>query len=122
VLAAFGIALGALRMEPDEAVTVSFLVLAFAQVWHVFNLRGPGTTILNNDVVRNPYVWGAVAICTLLLLAAVYVPVLSAVLKVSHPGAPGWLVAIGFSLVPLVAGQVFKGLRRRGPGRSTSLS
>ena len=111
VLAAFGIALKVLHMDAREAVTVSFLVLAFAQLWHVFNMRSRGTSLLRNDVVRNPYVWGAVGLCVLLLLGAVYLPGLSDVLKLTHPGAMGWLVVIGFSLVPLVVGQLLKSLR-----------
>jgi magnesium-transporting ATPase (P-type) len=105
VLAAFWIALDVLQMDADHAVTVSFLVLAFAQLWHVFNLRGAGTTLLANDVVRNLYVWGALGLCVLLLLAAVYMPGLSSVLRPTHPGAMGWLVVIGLSVVPLLVGQ-----------------
>jgi P-type Ca2+ transporter type 2C len=108
VLVALWIALEGLGMDADHAVTVSFLVLAFAQLWHVFNLRGGGTTFFRNDIVRNPYVWGALGICILLLLAAVYLPVLSDVLKLHAPGAKGWLLIIGMSLVPLLVGQVIR--------------
>ncbi len=111
VLAAFGVALEVLLMDAHEAVTVSFLVLAFAQLWHVFNMRNRGTSILRNDVVRNPYVWGAIGLCVVLLLGAVYLPGLSDVLKLTHPGLMGWLVVLGFSLVPLVVGQLLKGIR-----------
>ena len=111
VLAAFGVALKGMQMEVPQAVTVSFLVLAFAQLWHVFNLRERGTTLFRNDVVRNPYVWGALGLCVVLLLAAVYLPGLSNVLKLTHPGSQGWLLVIGFSLVPLAVGQLMKGLK-----------
>ncbi|WP_372837320.1 cation-translocating P-type ATPase, partial [Puniceibacterium confluentis] len=40
-LAAFLVAQTSLGMTPDEAVTVSFLTLALAQLWHVFNMRDP---------------------------------------------------------------------------------
>jgi Ca2+-transporting ATPase len=108
VMAAFWIALESLGMPADHAVTISFLVLAFAQLWHVFNLRGRGTTLLRNDIVRNPYVLGALGICVLLLLAAVYMPGLSGVLKLTDPGAKGWLLVIGMSLVPFVVGQAIR--------------
>ena len=111
VLAAFGVALKGMEMEVPQAVTVSFLVLAFAQLWHVFNFRERGTTLFRNDVVRNPYVWGALGLCVVLLLAAVYLPGLSNVLKLTHPGSQGWLLVIGFSLVPLAVGQLMKGLK-----------
>ena len=108
VLSAFWIALEVLQMDAEHAVTVSFLVLAFAQLWHVFNMRGRGTTLFRNDVVRSLYVWGAIGLCVLLLMAAVYMPGLSDVLKLSHPGAKGWLVVVGMSAVPLLVGQILK--------------
>lgn len=108
VLVAFGIALYVIGMGMAQAVTVSFLVLAFAQLWHVFNLRERGTTLLHNDVVRNPYVWGAIVICVLLLLAAVYLPGLAVILHLGHPGYQGWLLVVGFSLAPLVVGQLIR--------------
>ena len=41
VLASLWIATSVLGMDATKAVTVSFLTLAFAQLWHVFNMRDP---------------------------------------------------------------------------------
>ena len=71
---------------PRKAVTVSFLTLAFAQLWHVFNMRDPDSGLVHNEVTANPYVWAALAFCTLLLLGAVYLPGISTVLDLSGPG------------------------------------
>jgi Ca2+-transporting ATPase len=98
-------------MGDDRAVTVSFLTLAFAQLWHVFNMRDDGSHVVNNDVTRNPFVWGAVVLCTMLLLAAVYLPGFNDVLGVVDPGITGWGMIIGFSVLPLFFGQVFKQLK-----------
>ncbi len=108
VLGALAIALFWLNMEQQQAVTVSFLTLAFAQLWHVFNMRDSGSGLIRNNIVRNPYIWGALGLCTGLLLAGVYLPGLSFVLKVVNPGFIGWMVIIGMSLVPLIIGQIFK--------------
>lgn len=94
-----------LRLGADEAVTVTFLTLAFAQLWHVFNMRGKISGPLRNEVTRNPYVWAALALCIVLLLAAVHAPVLSDVLRTVPPDARGWAVIAAMSLVPLIAGQ-----------------
>ncbi|MEJ2747581.1 MAG: cation-transporting P-type ATPase, partial [Anaerolineae bacterium] len=107
-LAALALALLWLEMTVEGAVTISFLTLAFAQLWHVFNMRDNDTGIFRNDITRNPYVWGALALCTGLLLAAVYLPVLSGVLQTVPPGVDGWGLVIGLSLVPLLIGQVWK--------------
>jgi len=89
VLGALTLALTWLGMDQGRAVTISFLTLAFAQLWHVFNMRGQGSSFLSNEVTRNPWIWGALALCTALLVMAVYVPGLSAVLKVEDPGLAG---------------------------------
>jgi Ca2+-transporting ATPase len=113
VLGAFALAHLGLGYDDTRAVTVSFLALAFAQLWHVFNMRGPQTGMLANDITRNPYVWGALALCGGLLLAAVYVPPLRLALQVVHPGTAGWLLALGASLVPLGTGQLALTVARR---------
>ncbi|KPJ49916.1 ATPase, partial [candidate division TA06 bacterium DG_26] len=111
VLSAFAVAFRLLDMEPNQAVTISFLTLAFAQLWHVFNMRERGSSFFRNDVLRNPFVWGALVLCTGFLVAAVYVPGLSTVLKVVHPGRNGWILVLTMSAIPWVCGQILKEIR-----------
>ena len=106
VLTAMAIALLVFDMSEKEAVTISFLTLAFAQLWHVFNMRDRRSGVFSNAVVSNPFIWSALALCTFLLLLTVYVPLLADVLKVSNPGLAGWMLIGIFSLLPLLAGQV----------------
>jgi Ca2+-transporting ATPase len=113
VLGSLALALNWLSLEREEAVTVSFLTLAFAQLWHVFNMRAPGSGFLRNDVTENRFVWGALALCTVLLLAGVYLPGLSDVLRTSSPGARGWAIITCMSLLPWAGGQVVKEIRGR---------
>lgn len=106
VLGALWLALRWLHLPEHEAVTVSFLTLAAAQLWHVFNLRDPNTNWWRNDIVGNRYIWGAIALCGGLLVTALKLPILASVLDLVNPGAAGLLVALGMSLLPLVAGQL----------------
>lgn len=108
VLGALFLALTWLKMGKSQAVTISFLTLAFAQLWHVFNMRDRSSGLLRNEITRNPFVWGALVLCTGLLVAAVYLPGLSEVLKVFNPGLEGWILIIVMSMIPLVIGQVVK--------------
>lgn len=108
VLASLVLALAWLNMEESRAVTVSFLTLAFARLWHVFNMRERASRLLRNDVIQNPFIWAALAVCTVLLAAAVYVPALSLVLNTVRPGPSGWVLIFSMSLVPLVVGQIIK--------------
>jgi len=108
-----------LELDSRAATTVSFLTLAFVQLWQVFNMRSPRACVFDNQVTRNPYVWMALLLCTAILLAAVYLPVLSGPLEIVHPDATAWGVILGFSLAPLVviqAGMIV--MRRWGSARN----
>ena len=113
VLAAFTLASSWLGMNEKGSVTVSFLTLAFAQLWHVFNMRNRGTPFLGNEITSNPYIWGALVLCAGLLLAAVYLPGVSDVLQVVDPGARGWALILSMSLIPWLVGQVILSTHER---------
>jgi Ca2+-transporting ATPase len=108
-----GLIVGAygLELEGDALVTVSFLTLAFAQLWHVFNTRGPRSPVFRNAVTRNPYVWMAVALCTAILLLALYVQPLAAVLRIVPPDLAGWTLIVGASMAPLLVGMLIGAFR-----------
>jgi len=100
-------------LEAEEAVTISFLTLAFAQLWHVFNMREITSGIFRNEVIENLYVWGALSLSALILFGAVYLPGISVVLRTTPIGYEGWLVVFGMSLLPLGVGQIEREFRRR---------
>jgi Ca2+-transporting ATPase len=112
VLGAFFLVLSVLGYSRTQAVTVSFLSLALARLWHVFNMRDRDTGIFRNQVVRNPYVWGALALCVVLILMAVFVPGLSDVLGLTILPPTGWIAVLASSLMPLLVGQAVMGLAR----------
>jgi Ca2+-transporting ATPase len=96
-----------LRLDTAAATTVSFLTIALAQLWHVFNMRGRGSTVLRNAVTANRLVWYALALCLVLIVLAVTVPVLATALGIAAVGVEGWALAVGCSLLPLAAGQLW---------------
>lgn len=108
VLSAFAIALLVLNLEPAQAVTISFLCFGFARLWHVFNMRSVESPLWVNEVTRNRYVWIAILIGAVLLLAAAYVPVLAGVLSVQVLSGQEWLLCLSFSILPLVIVQLLK--------------
>ncbi len=113
VLGAMGLALRLPGFSREEAVTVSFLTLAFAQLWHVFNLRDVGSRFLRNDITGNRYIWGALVLCSGLLLSAVYVPAIARVISTEPLGCLGWAIVIGMSFLPYVVGQTIRTVQRR---------
>ena len=103
-----------LDLDASQSVTVTFLTLAFAQLWHVFNMRGIRANILANEVTRNVWLWGALALCATLLAAPPYLPPAAHLLQLAPPDAAMWVVVLACSLAPLVATQaVMAGLGLR---------
>lgn len=99
-LAAFWLALNWLHLPLGEAISVTFLVLALAQVWTVVSVRPAGTRIWTAPALNNPYVYFAVPLCLGLIAAALLVPFLSSVLNLPNPGWAGIGLGFGASLVP----------------------
>ena len=105
VLAALGVSTDMLHLTKERAVTISFLTLALARLWHIFNMREPGSPFFKNEVTRNPFVWGAIFLCAFLVLMTVYVPVINEALKLTKPDAGEWALILFMSILPLIIGQ-----------------
>jgi Ca2+-transporting ATPase len=105
VLTALAVALHGLGLDDTSAVTISFLTLACAKLWFVFNLTEAGSPLIDNEVVKNLWIWAALALCAALLAASVYLPPLAAVLRTTRPSLAGWETILGLSAVPFVIGQ-----------------
>jgi Ca2+-transporting ATPase len=117
VLAAMAAAIIFLGAGREEAVTVSFLTLALAQLWHVFNMRDDSSRWLRNEISGNLWIWVALPLCLVLVGAAVYLPPLADVLSLVPPGGPGWLLVLGASMAPLVLAPLLRPVARALGGR-----
>ncbi len=102
-----------LELDSGAVVTVSFLTLAFAQLWHVFNMRHPRARFFNNEITRNLWVWGALGLCIVLLALPPYIAPLARVLHLTPPTPEMWAVILGMSLAPLVLLQALMPLAAR---------
>jgi Ca2+-transporting ATPase len=111
VLGIFFVCLQVLGWQEQQAVTVSFLTIVFARLWHVFNMRDDDSHLFRNEVTQNPYIWGALLCCTVLSLIAVYIPGIAQILGVAPPSLEGWGYILGASLIPLIIGQIWKTIR-----------
>lgn len=99
--AALGLALSA-GWSANAVVTTTFLTIAFAQLWHVFDMRGPRSGIIINEVTRNPWIWAALVLCGVLLAAPPYWPPMAEVLRLIPPNGVMWGVIAGCSLAPML--------------------
>lgn len=110
-LATFGaLALARFGLEMDEqaTVTVTFLTLAFGQLWHVFNMRHQRSGLIDNEVSRNHWIWAALALCAAILLVAAYVPSLTAMLHMIAPEFKMWGIILSMSMLPLLFGPLIR--------------
>ncbi len=95
-----------LGLEGNALLTTTFLTVAFSQLFHVFNMRHPASHPLKNEVVRNPWIWASLGLCTLLLLVPVYVPSLASIFSLVPPTAAMWATILGMSLLALFLLQI----------------
>ena len=111
VLLGLTFVLTTLGFSSERSTTVSFLILASAQLWHVFDMRENGTNLFVNSVTKNKFVWFALIITISLLLIAVYVPFMADLLSLVNPGLNGWLVVLVASFSPMIISQIIKEFR-----------
>ncbi|MFZ0095362.1 MAG: cation-translocating P-type ATPase C-terminal domain-containing protein, partial [Pseudolabrys sp.] len=95
----------ALDLDSRSVVTATFLTLAFAQLWHVFNMRHPRSGFLRNEVTSNPWLLGSLVLCTALLVLPPYIPPVAHVLDLSPPTFAMWVMIFVMSLAPLIVTQ-----------------
>ena len=107
-LARFG-----LKLDEQTTVTVTFLTLAFSQLWHVFNMRHQRSGLFDNEVSRNPWMWAAIALCAGILLTAAYVPSLAYMLHMVAPELKMWGIIFLMSTLPLFLGPLIRRFVRR---------
>ncbi len=118
ILGMFAHALTGLDLPTEHAVTLAFLVLSVSRLLHAFNMRDPGSGLVRNEIVRNPWVWVAFGISLALLALAVYFGPLAAILGLVAIPARHWLLVLGVSVIPLVLGQLYLAVRHISSSRS----
>jgi Ca2+-transporting ATPase len=110
-LGAFAWGLSGAPGDLMRASTLTFLTLAFAQIFHLGNARSAGPVLSLRQALSNPLALGAVALAVALQLFAVEYPALARVLRVRPPDLWDWTVVITLGLVPAVVGQTVKAVR-----------
>jgi len=97
-----------LLLDDKTANNVAFITLAFAQLFHVFNMASAKSKLLLNEITKNKFVWLAIIICAGLMLMVFAVPQMRRVLELNMLGLNIWLIAMTASLIPLFLVQLYK--------------
>tara|TARA_Y100001980_G_scaffold45816_2_gene27242 strand:+ start:21526 stop:24123 length:2598 start_codon:yes stop_codon:yes gene_type:complete len=101
---------GSVHLKYDEVTSnnIAFFTLAFAQLWHPFNLIGRQDNILKNEIVSNLHLWMAILFCAGLLIATYLVPFMQEILQISHLSSINWTFILGASIAPLLIIRIMK--------------
>ena len=91
-----------------EAMTMTFIVLAFSQLLHSLNQRSNYDSIFTRNKEHNFYLLGAMCVSAAIALLVLLVPPLQGFFKFVPLGWREWLAAAGLSLFPLAAVEVSK--------------
>jgi P-type Ca2+ transporter type 2C len=98
--------------EIDEARTMAFSTLVFAQLFNCFNARSDRTSAFHR-LFTNRLLWGAIALSAALQVAVVELPFMNDAFSTT-PLSPGeWLTCIGLASLVLWADELRKLIRRR---------
>ena len=93
---------------------VAFITLAFAQLFHVFNMASFRSKLFLNEITKNKFVWLAIVVCTGLMILVYELPQTRLVLGLVELPTQVWVVSLLASLLPLLLVQIYKVLRSLG--------
>ena len=103
-----GVFLWALAYAPAQAVTMSFMTLALAEVFHLGNARSHEPVVHPARAFANLYAVGAVVVSVILQIAPALFAPLGSLFHVASLGLRHWLVVIVVSSVTAVVGQAIR--------------
>ena len=101
--------------DPRRAMTVAFMTLAFAQLFHLLNARRNGPAITPKHAFSNRWALGAVVLVTALQIVSAHLPPLAAVLGTVPLSMADWTIVLGLAVIPAALGQGYKLVRKTGP-------
>jgi Ca2+-transporting ATPase len=99
--------------DRERAITVAFMTLALAQIFHLGNARSRKAVLAPSRILANGWALGSVPLVVGLQLLAVYWTPLATLLGTASLGVVEWGVIFGFSAVPALVGQGLRFTRGR---------
>jgi len=104
--------------DPERAVTLSFMTLALAQLFHLGNARSRGPVLAVRRALANPWAVAAVPTVLALQFATVAWAPLRRVLGTAELAPADWMYVVALSIVPAGVGQVIESSQSARAGRS----
>ena len=99
-----------LEMPPDQVNNLGFYTLVFVHMVNVFNLPLNNRSFFNNRVLSNPWIWGALLLCTLIMIGAYTIPIMSSVLSLVPISWDEFKWVLLFGMLSMILTQIIKRL------------
>ena len=96
------------EVKVEIGQTMAFVVLAFSELVHVFNIRNNKKSIFKTHPFNNQVLLGAIALSAALMLIILFIPALRHVFSIPVLPMNNVLEIIGLVLLPLVIVEIFK--------------
>lgn len=93
--------------QMTEARTMGFTILVFAQMLNALCSRSHDQSVFVG-LFANKWLWGAIALSTLLQVAVIYVPFLNTAFGTMPLSAGAWFECLGLAMIVLVASELRK--------------
>lgn len=90
------------------ANNVAFVTLAFAQIFHIFNMSSKRSPFWVNEITKNKFAWIAILICCVILVLVYAIPQMREVLTLEKLSLELWIISLLAALSPLIFVQSYK--------------
>jgi Ca2+-transporting ATPase len=97
-------------IERDDCNNILFFSLIGTQLLHTLNMNSGKGKFFRSEVVRNKFVWLAIAICIILLVISAEIPTIKEVLDITSVSLTDFLLIAGSSVFSLLLIQLTKRL------------
>ncbi len=97
-----------LHYDAQTCNNISFISLALSQLWHVLNLSSRKISLINNEITRNKFTWGATLLCIVIMAMFYFISPLNKYIGLQMLSMNTWLIIAVTSIAPIFLIQVFK--------------
>ncbi len=97
-----------LDVSKEIANNIAFFSLSLTQLLHVFNMRNRNEQVFRNQVTRNKWVWYAILLCAVVIIAACFMPGLNTLLSFQPMGFKPWLLVVITIVLSITSIQLLK--------------
>jgi Ca2+-transporting ATPase len=99
--------------DRDVAATMTFVTLAFDEIWRAYGWRSAWRNFWQVSPWTNLWLLGAIALSAAVVVATVVLPPVRTIFSTNPLTLAEWGIALGFSFIPFTAYEIWKAIRRR---------